>query len=182
MIVAVYEHVVDLCLDKSVTSNLAAYYEGSYLAQLKQRLSAHAAERVTFAGLVPHSEIASYYAAADICVCPSLYESFGMSVIEAMAAGVPVVATRVGAVPQLISDQHTGLIVNTADPKAIASAIARLFGNAQLWSSISRSARKQVSEQYSWDTICTRLHELYSGLLCSDSRILDRHARGVHGA
>jgi glycosyltransferase involved in cell wall biosynthesis len=99
------------------------------LRQLQRNLSPDAAKRVTFAGLVPHTDVPEYYANADIYINPSFYESFGMSIIEAMGAGLPVVATRVGAVPDLISHGQNGLLVDAASPLAIADAVGSLFAN-----------------------------------------------------
>src|ERR1700688_3750339 len=110
-----------------VVASLDPFYEGSYLSQLKQKLSPEAAKRVTFAGLVAHTDVPSYYENADIYVSPSLYESFGMSVIEAMAAGLPVVAARVRSFEDLISDGHNGLLVQAASPSAIADGVMKLF-------------------------------------------------------
>jgi glycosyltransferase involved in cell wall biosynthesis len=166
--VAPREHIVDPSLDKSLIDRLAPFYENGYLAQLKKKLSPDAAKRVTFTGLVPYSEIAKYYAAADIYINPSLYESFGMSIFEAMAAGLPVVTTRVGAVPELISHQQSGLLVDVADPAAIADAVVQLFANPELFASIPRVAR-QVARQFSWDAICSQLMQEYQTLLSIES-------------
>jgi glycosyltransferase involved in cell wall biosynthesis len=166
--IAPREHIVDLSLDESLISRLAPFYENGYLSQLKQRLSPAAARQVTFTGLVPYNEIAKYYAAADIYINPSLYESFGMSIFEAMAAGLPVVTTRVGAAPELITDQQTGLLVDVANPAAIADAVLQLFANPELCASIPRIAR-QVSRQFSWDVICSQLMQEYQTSLSIES-------------
>ncbi len=157
--------IVDLCLEKEVADGLAPFYEGSYLSQLKQRVSPEAAKRVTFAGLVAHSDVPSFYGNADIYVSPSLYESFGMSVIEAMAAGLPVVAARVKSFEDLISDGRTGLLVEAANPSAIADAVIKLFENDSLRNSIASVAREMVCRLYSWETICITLMRMYREVL-----------------
>ena len=159
--IAAKDEGVDLCLDKDVAASLAPFYEGSYLAQIKQKLSPEAARRVEFAGLVPYGDVPGYYANADIYISPSLYESFGMSVIEAMAAGLPVVAARVRSFEDLISDGRDGLIVAASDPQAIADAVGKLFANAELRDSISCAAREAVRTQFSWETICSTLIQMY---------------------
>jgi len=163
--VAPREHIVDLSLDESLISRLAPFYENGYLSKLKQRLSPAAAKQVTFTGLVPYAGIAKYYADADIYISPSLYESFGMSVIEAMTAGVPVVSTRAGAAPELISDRQSGLLVDLANPESIADAVIRLFQDPVLCASISRVARDNVSRAYSWEAIGSTLTQLYDAAL-----------------
>lgn len=171
--IAPRENITDLSLEKDIVSSLAPFYRDSYLLQLKRKLSPDAAKRVTFAGLVAHSDIPAFYGRADIYVGPSLYESFGVSIIEAMAAGVPVVATRVGAVPELFSDGHNGLIVETANPSAIADAVISLFTNAKLRNSISRAARETACKQFSWETICSALIQMYRDVLDSEAVSLD---------
>lgn len=163
--IAPRENIVDLCLEKAVVGSLAPFYKDSYLLQLKHKLSPDAAKRVTFAGLVAHSDVPTYYGNADIYVSPSLYESFGSSIIEAMAAGVPVVASRVGAVPELISHGHSGLLVEAASAVAITDAVITLFTDARLRNSISLVAREMVLKQFSWQTICSTLMRMYHDLL-----------------
>jgi len=167
--VAPRAHIVDLSLDKSLISRLAPFYEHGYLSQLKQRLSPTAAKRVTFTGLVPYAEIAKYYADADIYISPSLYESFGMSVIEAMTAGVPVVSSRAGAAPELISDRQSGLLVDLANPESIADAVIRLFRDPLLCASIARAARENVARAYSWEAIGSTLTQLYDAALTTNA-------------
>ena len=162
--IAPREDITDLCLETDVIASLAPFYKASYLLQLKQRLSPEAAKRVTFAGLVAHSDIPAFFGRADIYVSPSLYESFGVTLIEAMAASLPLVSTRVGAAPELISDGHNGLLVETANPSAIADAVMRLFKNNRLRNTMSCSARDTVCKRFSWDTICSALTEMYSGV------------------
>jgi len=159
--------LVDLCLEKASVSSLAPFYKGSYLSQLKRNLSPGAAKRVTFTGLVAHSDVPTHYGNADIYINPSLYESFGMSIIEAMAAGVPVVATRVGAVPELISHGHSGFLVDAASPLAIADGVTRLFTDANLRNSISCVGRDIVSKQFPWQTVCSRLMQMYRDVLAT---------------
>jgi glycosyltransferase involved in cell wall biosynthesis len=161
--IAPREDITDLCLGKEIVGGLEPFYRDGYLKQLKQKLSPAAAKQITFAGLTPHGEIPKFYENADIYVGPSLYESFGVSILEAMVAGVPVVSTRVGAVPELISDGRSGLIVETADPSAIVDAVIRLFTNPELRNSAACAAREAVRDRFSWEAICSTLVEIYSG-------------------
>jgi glycosyltransferase involved in cell wall biosynthesis len=173
--VAPREHIANLCLEKDVIARLAPFYEGSYLSQLKARLTPEAAKRVTFVGLVDCGSVSKYYADADIYVSPALYESFGMSIIEAMAAGLPVVAARGGAVPDLISDGKTGLLVEANNPSAIAQAVGRLLTNSQLRRSIVHQTRATVCKQFSWETICSDLMQTYAEMISdTQSESLDR--------
>lgn len=162
--VAPRENIVNLSLDDSFASTLSQFYEGSYQSQLLARLQPDTAKRVTFAGLVAHRDVPKYYASADCYVSPAFYESFGMSIIEAMAAGIPVVATSVGAVPELISNNETGLLVQRNNASEIADAVCRFFANSELRRKISSSAREFVRQQFSWDKICSTLFSMYQDL------------------
>src|SRR6185295_10842852 len=83
-------------------------------------------EHVQLLGHVAWQQLAEWYRRATVFVMPSRYETFGISVVEAMAFGVPVVATNVGGLPELIDDGVTGLLVPPRDPDALADAINRL--------------------------------------------------------
>jgi glycosyltransferase involved in cell wall biosynthesis len=155
----------DLCLSKETMEDVGQYFQGSYLEHLARKVSPDAAGKVHFAGLIPHSQVHTLYENADIYVAPGFYESFGMSIIEAMAAGVPVVACRGGAVPEIVSDGRTGLLVDVGDPPAIAQAVIRLFSDPGLCNSISDAARRMVFERYSWDTIASKLLRFYGEVL-----------------
>ncbi|MBZ5698192.1 MAG: glycosyltransferase family 4 protein [Acidobacteriia bacterium] len=163
--VASRDMIVDLCLKRAVADSLAPFYKGSYLSQLKQKLSPEAAKRVTFTGSVSHSDVPRYYEEADIYISPSFYESFGMAIIEAMAAGVPMVAAQGGAVADLVSDRRTGLLVEAGSPVAIRDAVITLFTNTTLRNSISCAAREMVLKQFSWETICAELVQMYGEVL-----------------
>jgi len=171
--IAPREDITDLCLEKNIVNSLASFYRDGYLVQLKQKLSPEAAKRIAFADLVAHREVPAFYENADIYIGPSLYESFGVSILEAMAAGVPIVATRVGAVPELISDGNTGLVVATNDPSAIADAVIRLFKDAELRNAIACAAREATWKKFSWETICSVLMEVYHQALDSEAVALN---------
>jgi glycosyltransferase involved in cell wall biosynthesis len=159
------EYLADLCLERKVVEDFAHFYEGSYVEKLKQNLSPEAAKQVIFTGLVPHRDVPRYYANADIYVSPSFYESFGMSIIEAMAAGLPVVAARGGAVPDLISDGSNGLLVDPANPAAIAKGVEDLIKNHRLRKSIACAAREIVCKKFSYGSICSVLMEVYQDVV-----------------
>jgi len=155
----------DLCLPKEVTDGFVPFYEGSYLEQIKKRVCPDAAGKIHFPGLVSHSEVHAWYENADVYVAPGYYESFGMSIIEAMAAGLPVVACGGGAVPEVVSHGRTGLVVDVGSPSAIAEAVAKLFLDPALCDSISVAARAEVRQKYSWDTIVSTLFGWYDETL-----------------
>ena len=110
-------------------------------------------DRAVFVGSVSQDEIPKYLSIADVFCRPSLSEGQGISFLEAMAAGVPVIATPVGGIPDFLKDGKTGLFCNKRDPKDIARAIKRLMHDNELYQSIQKNARVMVTERYSWEVI-----------------------------
>jgi glycosyltransferase involved in cell wall biosynthesis len=110
-------------------------------------------KRVEFLGHIPYSDISLYLGRADIFVRPSLSEGQGISFIEAMAAGLPVIATPVGGIPDFLKDRETGLFCEVKNPKSIAKQVERLIGDEPLRNKIVENARKMVEEKYGWSLI-----------------------------
>jgi D-inositol-3-phosphate glycosyltransferase len=136
--------------------------EALCLDEVKERYGLE--EMVAFVGSRAQDTLPYYYAAADICVMPSLYESFGLVALEAMACGTPVVASRVGGLPYVVQDGETGLLVPDKDPAALAEALGRLLGEDALRTRLSRQAR-QVAQGYSWRAVADEHLALYDELL-----------------
>lgn len=92
-----------------------------------EALMAPFGERVRFAGAVPHGELPSLYASADLYLWPAINEAYGMAFLEAQAAGLPVVAGRTGGVPAVVADGISGLLTPIGDAAAFAAAVKRLL-------------------------------------------------------
>jgi spore coat protein SA len=148
---------------------LGAFYDGSYLAHLRQRLPESLVRRVTFVDLVVHEEVSTHFLDADLYVNPSFSESLGMSIIEAMASQLPVVATNVGGVPEVVENGVTGLLVEPSDPSALADTIVSLLGDERLRMSMASAGRKRALQHFAWDTITANVMTLYRALLASRS-------------
>ncbi len=114
---------------------------------------------VEFAGFVSQDEIPKYLNEADIFVRPSLSEGMGNSFIEAMAAGLPVIATPVGGIPDFLKDGETGLFCEVNNPKSIADKVMEYVNNPELAEKISNNAREMVEEKYDWNSIAKRMKE-----------------------
>jgi glycosyltransferase involved in cell wall biosynthesis len=95
---------------------------------------------IAFLGFSPYAEISRYIACADLFVLPSISEGTPVSVLEAMATGIPVVSTRVGGIPELIKDDYNGLLVQPGDTKALAEAIIRILSDKSLANRLSKTA------------------------------------------
>jgi glycosyltransferase involved in cell wall biosynthesis len=138
---------------------------GTYLSYLKQRLSAEARGKVAFRGFVPRPELVDFYYNADIfAFAPIWSEGFGIPPVEAMAAGVPVVATRSGAIPETVKDKQTGFLVSKNDPRALAESILKLLHDDHLRTQMGRVARSWVHENFTWDRVADRMYKCYSDL------------------
>ena len=119
--------------------------------------------RVEFVGRVPQERLAWYYSAADVCVVPSFYESFGLAALESMACGTPVVASRVGGLPTIIQHGRTGYLKSWRCPESFANSLEMIMANRSLRDSMGRAARLRA-EGLSWDRVAQRLLELYARL------------------
>lgn len=120
-------------------------------------------EKVRFLGEVPNKEIPQYLAAADCFCLPSRREGFGIAVLEAMAAGVPVVATKVGGVPDIIENQKDGLLVESQNPKVLSAALLEIASNSGLAERLKQNAQLKV-QQYNWSDISERVLSIYQSV------------------
>ncbi|HMB54060.1 MAG TPA: glycosyltransferase [Thermoanaerobaculia bacterium] len=119
--------------------------------------------RVELPGFVAHDEVPRLMAGFDVFAHPSVYdsESFGVAVLEASACGVPVVATRVGGVPEVCVDGETGLLIEPNDPAELAAALVRLAEDGELRRRLGRQGRRFVLDRYVWsDNVETMLELL----------------------
>jgi D-inositol-3-phosphate glycosyltransferase len=122
------------------------------------------ADRVKFLDAVPHHDLPLYYNAADICVVPSYYESFGLVAVEAMACGLPVIASRVGGLKETVLDGQTGYLVPWLCPEPFAERLELLLNNEPLRRSLGREARA-AAERYHWSEVATRVEDVYHDLV-----------------
>lgn len=121
------------------------------------------ADRVTFLGSKKHDEIINYYSAADFSVLPSLMEATSISGLEAMAAGLPLVGTRVGGIPELITDGVNGYLCKPADPNDLAEKIKLLL--SQDMNEIGNQSRKRVECDFDWQKIAEKTVQAYRTVL-----------------
>lgn len=124
-------------------------------------------DAVDFIPPQPHHILSSYYRAADVVVVPSRSESFGLVALEAMACGIPVVASAVGGLQSLVDDRVTGRLIPRRDPLDYAMAIDEILGDDALAASMSRAAAAKAGD-YTWAAAAERLEKLYADLVVAD--------------
>lgn len=164
------EFLVDLSEDPDVAGLSRFYdranaYNGSYNAALRAMVPPHLGHTINFVNSEPYERILDRYAGASLLVNPSLSESFGMSLVEALATGTPVIATRVGGMPEIVEWTGGGLIVEKNEPDMLAAAINRLLADPGQAAAFGRRGGQRVAERYSWSRIAELTGSIYEQAL-----------------
>lgn len=107
-------------------------------------------DQVEFRGKVPHEDVPDIMNELDVFVMPSVWESFGVSALEAQSCGVPVIVTNVGGVPEVVDDGRTGFIVPPEDANALAEKMELLWRDRELRNRLADNAREFVLQRYDW--------------------------------
>jgi glycosyltransferase involved in cell wall biosynthesis len=129
------------------------------LGRLTQQLGI--ADRVRFTGSLENSELPALYGAANVAVNSSLVDNFPISLLEAMASGVPIVSTNVGGIPYLVEHERTALLVPPRNPVALANAVLRLFDDRSLALRL-RAAGIEAAQRYAWPQVRVDLFRVYA--------------------
>lgn len=133
--------------------------EGPALQKLASDLGVSG--RVKFLGFVDYKEIPKYLRACDIFVRASRSEGFGNSFIEAMACGLPVIATPVGGIVDFINDKETGVFCSPDNPKSISIAVNEIMKDEEMTQKIIRNAFLRVKERYSWNLVSKKMLDVF---------------------
>lgn len=146
-----------------------AYLVLSGNGSLKENLIATATKNslkdsVIFTGYVPENLKPSYYRAADIFVLPSFSEAFPLTLLEAGAAGLPIIATDVGGVSDILHDGINGVITKTGDPEDLADKIVSLLDDDELREKLGKKGQ-MLAEQYSWEKVAEETEKVYLDLI-----------------
>jgi glycosyltransferase involved in cell wall biosynthesis len=140
--------------------------DGSERASL-ERLADELGVRDVARFLGEQRQVADVLAALDVFVQPSRYEGLGVALLEAMAAGLPVVASRVGGIPETVQAGRTGLLVPAEDPEALAAAITELLRDPDRAARMGAEGRKRVLAEFSMEAMTDRYERLYQNLIPS---------------
>ncbi len=125
--------------------------------------------QTTWLGAVPHAVLSGWYAAADVFVFPTRDEPLGLVTLEAMASGTPVLATRVGGVPELVVDQENGLLVATENVAALQQGLLRLLGDPVLRAKLALAGQK-TAQAHGLDRQVERVLDVYRQVLSGNPR------------
>jgi len=135
-------------------------------------------DRVIFTGYVPDEDLPAIYSAADLFVFPSLYEGFGLPVLEAMACGTPVVCSNTSSLPEVAGD--AALLVDPADVRALAGAMERALRDEGKWREMRERGLQQAA-RFSWDEAAAMSLKVYQDVLFDGLTVLDYTGRKLTG-
>jgi glycosyltransferase involved in cell wall biosynthesis len=156
-----------------IAGSVVFEHENEYLELLRQAAAApEVAGRVHFAG--PLKNVPELLQAADLLVLNSHEEPFGLVLIEAMSSGTPVLATRVGGIPEIVKDGDNGWLVDKADTAGLARKLLELAGNRKLLQKVARQAHDLTCPQFSLEIFLARLEDCYADLVSARERAVGR--------
>ena len=153
-----------LCLAKNSSLKFILVGEGSLRKNLEKKVAeCNLKDKIIFLGW--RDDIADIMSILDILVLPSLNEAVGIVLIEAGSLGVPVVASNVGGIPEIIKDQQTGILVEPADPQAIAGAVLELLNDPQKMLAMSAAAKNQIKDRFKAAKMVQETLQIYHEVL-----------------
>lgn len=148
-------------VEAKVAIHLHIFGQGAEQARIEREIAArNLSGRITMHGAIDRPQTA--LASAGLLVLPSLAEGFGLVLIEAMAAGVPIVATNVPGIRDVVRDGETGLLVRPSDATALAGAIARIVQDRTLRETMIANAASDVRERFTWERVLKQYQKLLS--------------------
>ena len=154
--------LVDAFADVTATASLVVVGDGPLRSRVEAAVRrSPARDRITLHGFVPHDEVPAVLRSLDLLVLPSVYEEMGSVLTEAMACGLPVVASDVGGIPDVVSDGETGILVPPGDVVALTKALDEVLSDEALARRLGEEARRQ-SARYSWPGLAERVADLYA--------------------
>lgn len=152
-------------LPKSLDWELVIAGEGPEEDNLKLQMTNYKLEKkIKLIGRVENRKIPKLLASADLFVRLSRKEGFGVSFLEAMAAGLPLVATQVGGITDFVSHKQTGLLVEPEEPQEAAKAIELILTDKKLYNSLQQKGRQLVKERYNWEKIADAVDKAFATL------------------
>lgn len=140
--------------------------EGSERSKIEEIIKDNKLEElVILTGFVNQKDVPKYLAISDVFIRPSLSEGLGNSFLEAMAAGLPVIATPVGGIPDFLIDEVNGLFCQPGNPQSIADSLLRIFSDVRLSERVIENGRAMVVKEYNWESLSEKMRILFNRLL-----------------
>ncbi len=158
------EYLIGVSDDDEVAA-LARFYSSDYLDTLRSSVAPQRESQVVFHGGVSHAAVIEHLRRADVLVNPSYSESFGITPVEAMACGVPVIATAIGGMTETVLDGVTGYLVDRGRPDQLAEQITELADDPRHRVEMGNAGRQRVIDLFSWDSVADRVLDEYRLLL-----------------
>lgn len=150
--------------ERAISFDVHLCGDGTYREQFKEYIAAQRLKsNIIFWGSC--NDVPSILQKTDIFVLPSYVEAFPISILEAMSGGVPVIATKVGDIPEIIKDGETGLLVEPKDSTSLKNALLKLIDDDYLYRSISKKARLLVEKKFSEEDVFNRYEEIFNSLV-----------------
>ena len=138
------------------------YGSGPQRAELEVQIKAEGLDgSVQFPGFVEDENLPAALCEADVLCCPSLEDASPSVILQGMACGVPIIATKVGGIPEMVSHGENGLLVEPNDPKALSEALMRLFGYPEAMREMGKNGRARAERVYDWGVIAQKISEVY---------------------
>lgn len=129
-------------------------------------------DQVEWLGAMPNSEIARFYQNLDVVVVPSRQESFGVTAVEGSACGRPIIASRVGGLPEVVLDGETGIMVEPENVEKLMEAMKLMMDHPEERSRMGQAGREFVLRNYDWEENVTQMEEVYRTVLRERSRVV----------
>jgi glycosyltransferase involved in cell wall biosynthesis len=158
----------DAVIDYHPEAELVLVGDGPKRNQLENEVQRRElTDQVQFPGYVPNKELPKWYQSASVFALSSRHESYGITLLEAMSSGIPVVAPRIGSIPAIVEDGRTGLLYTAGSATELYTALDNFLSNPKSQTVCGQNAREKASNEFDWSERQTELFELYDSLINS---------------
>jgi glycogen synthase len=154
-------------ISKQFKSALVIVGEGSYRGELEIMARSVDGQKIRFTGFLPDDDLSELLLCADVLVVPSLYEPFGVVALEAMAAGLPVVASNVDGLVEVIVHERNGVLVYPRDSSSIAWGVSKVFSDQIYAKKLVENAKRDILARFTWNAVAKMTLDAYNDALRS---------------
>jgi len=146
-------------IDKFKVVIIGNGYEKEKLIKLAKKLNVE--DKIEWKGFIPKEFLQNYYNLFDIMVIPSRFEGFGLTAVESMSYKIPVIASNVDGLKEIIDDGENGLLFNKEDSKMLADKILQIYNDQKLKNKLGKNAYEKVKQKFSYEVYKNKINELY---------------------